>query len=217
LQFDESKLNAFMDIGAAMHATLVVIGDKLRLYKAMAGAGWLAAAELAARTGTSERYIREWLNANAASGYVAYDPETARYQLPPEQAFALTVQDLPGAFHIVSSCFKDEPKIAQAFRTGGRDAVQSGVRIAAVSAGMRGRACLRDRAKVTAGPRRARPRSARDATGQIVGTWGRSSPRPCPRNIGRPKTNLRPGGRAAAGPQARLSSLRLLRKLRGSK
>ena len=123
LEFDQSKLNAFMekavtDMGAALHATLVVVGDKLGLYKAMAGAGWLTSAELAARTSTAERYVREWLNANAASGYVTYDPATQRYQLPPEQAFALTVQDLPGAFHIISSCFKDEPKITQAFRTG---------------------------------------------------------------------------------------------------
>ena len=123
LPFDESKLNAFMekavmDMGAAMHATLVVVGDKLGLYKAMADAGWLTPAELAAKTSTAERYVREWLNANAASGYVVYDASTQRYKLPPEQAFALTVQDLPGAFHIISSCFKDEPKITQAFRTG---------------------------------------------------------------------------------------------------
>lgn len=107
-----------MDMGAAMHATLVVVGDKLGLYKAMADGNWLTSAKLAARTTTAERYVREWLNANAASGYVKYDPDTQRYQLPPEQAFALTVQDLPGAFHIISSCFKDEPKITQAFRTG---------------------------------------------------------------------------------------------------
>jgi SAM-dependent methyltransferase len=123
LQFDEAKLSAFlekavMDMGAAMHATLVVVGDKLGLYKAMADAGWLTPAELAAKTGTAERYVREWLDANAAGGYVAYDPNTQQYRLPPEQAFALTVQDLPGAFHIISSCFKDEPKITQAFRTG---------------------------------------------------------------------------------------------------
>jgi len=120
---NEAKLNDFMgkavmDMGAAMHATLVVIGDKLGLYKAMAGAGGLTSKELAAKTNTSERYVREWLNANAASGYVTYDPKTKRFELPPEQAFALTVQDLPGAFHIISSCFKDEPKITQAFRTG---------------------------------------------------------------------------------------------------
>lgn len=106
------------DMGAAMHAALIVVGDKLGLYKAMVNAGGLTPAELAARTNTAERYIREWLNANAASGYVRYDPATGRYELPPEQAFALTVQDVPGAFHIISACFKDEPKITQAFRTG---------------------------------------------------------------------------------------------------
>ena len=106
------------DMGAAMHATLVVIGDKLGLYKAMANAGGLTPAELAAKTNTAQRYIREWLNANAASGYVRYDPATGRYELPPEQSFALTVMDIPGAFHIISACFKDEPKITQAFRTG---------------------------------------------------------------------------------------------------
>ncbi len=121
--YDTEKLGAFMqkavmDMGAAMHATLVVIGDKLGLYKAMAGAGPMTPAELATKTKTTERYVREWLNANAASGYVTYDPSTKRYELPPEQAFALTIQDLPGAFHIISSCFKDEPKITQAFRTG---------------------------------------------------------------------------------------------------
>jgi SAM-dependent methyltransferase len=120
---DESKLNAFMgkavsDMGAAMHATLVVVGDKLGLYRAMAGAGWVTPAQLAGKTNTSERYVREWLHANAASGYVIYDAATGGFQLPPEQAFALTVQDLPGAFHIISACFKDEPKITQAFRTG---------------------------------------------------------------------------------------------------
>jgi SAM-dependent methyltransferase len=123
VSLDDSKLNAFMekvvsDMGAAMHATLIVVGDKLGLYKTMAGAGWMTSAELASGTKTDERYVREWLNANAASGYVNYDPDTRRYELPPEQAFALTVQDIPGAFHIISSCFKDEPKITQAFRTG---------------------------------------------------------------------------------------------------
>jgi 2-polyprenyl-3-methyl-5-hydroxy-6-metoxy-1,4-benzoquinol methylase len=122
-EINDAKLNEFMgravaDMGAAMHAALVVIGDKLGLYKAMATENWISSAELAEKTKTAERYVREWLNANAASGYVLYDPSTDRYQLPPEQAFALTVQDLPGAFHIISSCFKDEPKITQAFRTG---------------------------------------------------------------------------------------------------
>jgi 2-polyprenyl-3-methyl-5-hydroxy-6-metoxy-1,4-benzoquinol methylase len=123
VQPDETKLNAFMekavgDMGAAMHAALIVIGDKLGLYKAMAGAGGLTSAELAEKTNTNERYVREWLNANAASGYVRYDAAAQQYELPTEQAFALTALDLPGAFHVISSCFKDEPKITQAFRTG---------------------------------------------------------------------------------------------------
>jgi 2-polyprenyl-3-methyl-5-hydroxy-6-metoxy-1,4-benzoquinol methylase len=121
--FDEAKLNSFMekvvgDMGAAMHAALIVIGDKLGLFRSMAGAGPLTAAELAAKTQTSERYVREWLNANAASGFVTYDPVTNRYELPAEQAFALTTMDISGAYHIISACFKDEPKITQAFRTG---------------------------------------------------------------------------------------------------
>jgi len=123
MQLSEIKLNAFMeravgDMGAAMHAALIVIGDKLGLYKAMAGAGWMTSGELAEKTKTAERYVREWLNANAASGYVQYDAVTKRYELPVEQAFALTSLDLPGAFHVISSCFKDEPRITQAFRTG---------------------------------------------------------------------------------------------------
>jgi 2-polyprenyl-3-methyl-5-hydroxy-6-metoxy-1,4-benzoquinol methylase len=123
LPCDESKLNAFMakvvnDLGAAMHATLILIGDKLGLYRAMAETGPTTPGELAGKTNTTERYVREWLNANAASGYVTYDPSTQRYLLPPEQAFALTMMDVPGAFHIISACFKDEPKITQAFRTG---------------------------------------------------------------------------------------------------
>jgi len=121
--FDPAKLDAFMgkavtDLGAALHAALIVIGDKLGLFKAMAGAGPMTSADLAAKTKTTERYVREWLNANAASGYIAYDSATKTYELPPEQAIALTAIDLPGAFHIVSACFKDEPKITQAFRTG---------------------------------------------------------------------------------------------------
>lgn len=122
-ELDSAKLDAFMgkavmDMGASLHAALIVVGDKLGLYKAMAGAGPITSAGLAAKTNTSERYVREWLNANAASGYVTYDPVTRQFTLPPEQAFALTVLDLPGAFHVISSCFKDEPKITQAFRTG---------------------------------------------------------------------------------------------------
>jgi 2-polyprenyl-3-methyl-5-hydroxy-6-metoxy-1,4-benzoquinol methylase len=124
---DEAKLNQFMqravgDMGAAMHAALVVIGDKLGLYKAMAGAGPMSSAKLAELTHTSERYVREWLNANAASGYVTYDPKLQAFELPPEQAFALANEDspafIPGFFQVMAALFRDEPKITQAFRTG---------------------------------------------------------------------------------------------------
>ncbi|TAH36773.1 MAG: class I SAM-dependent methyltransferase [Planctomycetota bacterium] len=127
MSINEAKLHDFMgkavtDMGAALHAGLVVIGDKLGLYKAMAGAGPLSSAELAQRTGTAERYVREWLAAQAAGGYVAYDAATQRYSLPEEQALALAVDDspvfLPGAFQLITSALKDEPKIADAFRSG---------------------------------------------------------------------------------------------------
>jgi 2-polyprenyl-3-methyl-5-hydroxy-6-metoxy-1,4-benzoquinol methylase len=126
-RLDDERLNAFMaqavnDLGAAMHAVLVYIGDRLGLYKAMAAAGPATPAELAHRTGTDERYIREWLNANAASGYVSYDASQRKYSLPPEQTMALAVETsavfLAGAFQIVAACFRDQPRIEQAFRTG---------------------------------------------------------------------------------------------------
>jgi len=127
MQIDQDKLNQFLgqvvgELGAAMNAALVLIGEKLGLYKAMAGAGPLSAAELAHKTNTDERYVREWLSAQAAGGYVTYDATTQTFTLPNEQAFALAVEDspayLPGAFHIVSAIMKDEPKLTEAFRSG---------------------------------------------------------------------------------------------------
>jgi SAM-dependent methyltransferase len=124
---DEAKLMDFMgkmvgDLGAAASAVLVDIGDKLGLYKAMAGAGPLTSQELADRTGTNERYVREWLSNQAASGYVTYDAASNRFTLPAEQALALAVEGspvfLPGAFQIMGTMFRDEPKILEAFRTG---------------------------------------------------------------------------------------------------
>ncbi len=126
-QFDEAKLNAFMgkavgDMGAAMHALMILLGDRVGLYKAMADSKPVNSADLAARTGLRERYVREWLNANAAAGYVTYDAATKAYTLPPEQSMAMAVEDspvyLPGAFQILSACFHDVPKIEEAFRTG---------------------------------------------------------------------------------------------------
>ena len=124
---DQTKLHEFVmkavgEMGAAMNAALIIIGDKLGLYKAMAGAGPLTSAELAAKTKTAERYVREWLAAQAAGGFVTYDAAAGKYTLPPEQAMALADElspvFLPGFFQAVSACIKDEPKISEAFRTG---------------------------------------------------------------------------------------------------
>ena len=126
LAVDETRLNAFMgnfvhDLGAVMHAATIVVGDKLGLYKALADAP-LTAEALAQRTETDARYVREWLSAQAASGYVEYDPKTERFSLSDEQAFALTVEGgpafIPGAFEIAVAQFKAIPKMVSAFRTG---------------------------------------------------------------------------------------------------
>jgi methylase of polypeptide subunit release factors len=105
-----------------MNTALIVLGDRLGLYKAMLNAGPLTSTELARKTGTDERYVREWLCAQAAGGYVAYDSQTGTFELPPEQALALAVEDsphfLPGGFQAISSVIQDEPKIREAFRSG---------------------------------------------------------------------------------------------------
>ena len=110
------------DLGSALTAALVVIGDKLGLYKALAAAGPLTPAELARNTGTAERYVREWLNAQAAAGYATYDAGSGRYYLLPEQASALADEDSPafvlGGFQAMTAAMKAEPKLAEAFRTG---------------------------------------------------------------------------------------------------
>ena len=124
---DEAKLEAFMeqfvgDLGACATAPLVLIGDKLGLYKAMADSEPVTPADLAERTGTRERYVREWLCQQAASGYVAYDAADGTFRLPPEQALALAVDDspafIPGAFQLLAAMIKDEPAIAERFRSG---------------------------------------------------------------------------------------------------
>ncbi|HSI42455.1 MAG TPA: class I SAM-dependent methyltransferase [Xanthobacteraceae bacterium] len=123
---DQDKLNQFLgtmvsDMGAAMTAALVIVGDRLGLYKALA-AGSATPAELAARTGTAERYLREWLSAQAAAGYVSYDAATGRFTLEAEQAMVFADEDSPaflaGFGDIVQAVFRDEPKITEAFRTG---------------------------------------------------------------------------------------------------
>jgi SAM-dependent methyltransferase len=120
-RIDEAKLNAFFarvldDWGAVSSAPLVMIGDELGLYDAMAEAGPLTSEELARRTGTHERYVREWLLNQAAGGYVEYDPTSGRYTLPPEHAAALP--SLFGGFQTYLAAAKAAPRIAAAFRTG---------------------------------------------------------------------------------------------------
>jgi len=124
---DMDKLNTLMgqlvgELGATVNAGLIVLGDRLGLYRAMAGAGPLTPAELAEKTGTTERYVREWLNAQAAGGLVEYDSSTQRYQLTPEQAMAFANEDSPaficGAFELATATLKSEPHIEEAFKNG---------------------------------------------------------------------------------------------------
>jgi SAM-dependent methyltransferase len=124
---DGEKLMQFVfkaveEVGATLNTALVVMGDRLGLYRALAGAGPLSPTELAERTGTAERYVREWLNAQAAGGYVAYDPDSGRYSLPPEQAAALTDSSspayLPGFFQIALGSVVDSPEIVERARSG---------------------------------------------------------------------------------------------------
>ncbi len=124
---DEAKLNEFVgrfagDLGAVLHAATVLIGDKLGLYKAMSDGAPVSAEELAKRTGTDERYMREWLSAQAASGYVEYDPASDTFRLPAEQAFALTNEYnplfVPGGLQVAASTIKDSDALAEAIRSG---------------------------------------------------------------------------------------------------
>ncbi|HEY8516066.1 MAG TPA: class I SAM-dependent methyltransferase [Candidatus Binatia bacterium] len=127
MALDEAKVHQFVekamsDLGSALTASLVVIGDKLGLYRAMAGAGPLTPAELAARTDTVERCVREWLAAQAAAGYVTYDAETGKYALPDEHAVALADDESPacvlGGFQGMTAAMRAEPKVTTAFRHG---------------------------------------------------------------------------------------------------
>ncbi|HET7534941.1 MAG TPA: class I SAM-dependent methyltransferase, partial [Candidatus Didemnitutus sp.] len=121
------KLNAFLgqalnDMGAAFQTALIILGERLGLYRAMAGAGPLTSAEVAAKTSTDERYVREWLCAQAASGYVTYDAKTGKFTLPDEQALLLAVDTgpayLPAAYQVIASTVIDEPQLRETFKTG---------------------------------------------------------------------------------------------------
>jgi SAM-dependent methyltransferase len=123
---DMNKLNSFigqfvMDLGAAVHAGMVVIGEKLGLYKALA-TGPMTSAQLAVKTQTDERYLREWLSSQAAGGYITYDDKKNTFSLSEEQAFALVNEDspayLPGAFELALGSLAAVPRIADSFRTG---------------------------------------------------------------------------------------------------
>lgn len=123
---DETTLMEFVgkavgDVGSVLAGSMVVIGDRLGLYRAMAGAGPLTAAELASRTGTSERYVREWLGGQAASGYVHHAGDE-RFELPDEHAIPLTDETSPvcviGAFETAIGAVQATDRIADAFASG---------------------------------------------------------------------------------------------------
>jgi 2-polyprenyl-3-methyl-5-hydroxy-6-metoxy-1,4-benzoquinol methylase len=124
---DPDKLNAFLnlavgDMGAALHSAVVLMGDRLGLFRAMRDGTPVTSQQLSERTGVRERYVREWLKANAASKYVDYDAATDTYSMNPEQAFALaeenTALDLPGFHYMLASLMRDQDKLAEAFREG---------------------------------------------------------------------------------------------------
>ena len=126
MAIDMDKLNAFVgrfvgDLGGAGHAGMVVIGEQLGLYKALA-AQPITSTELAAKTGTDERYLREWLASQAAGGYITYDDKTKKFSLDEEQAFTMADEDspayLPGAFELALGALAAVPRITESFRTG---------------------------------------------------------------------------------------------------
>ncbi len=127
MMVEDVKMQEFLgkminDMGAATSASLVLLGNKLGLYKALAAHGPLDSAALAERTGTKERYVREWLAAQAASGYVEHDAKTGKFFMSAEQTAVFADEDAPtflaGGFHGIASLFLDEPKITEAFRSG---------------------------------------------------------------------------------------------------
>ena len=129
LQPDEAKLNDLLgkmlgDLGGAFDAPLVRLGLSLGLWKALHEKGPMTPAALAAETGCDPRYIREWLSAQAASGYVAYDEPQASFALSPEQAMVFAIPDSPvyliGAFDAAAAMLENQPLVEKAFRSGDR-------------------------------------------------------------------------------------------------
>jgi SAM-dependent methyltransferase len=126
MNLDMNKLDSLLgtvvnELGAASNAALVIIGDKLGLFRALSQ-GAATSAELADKTGTHERYVREWLSAQAASGFVDYDAEARKFSMSPEQTAVFAAEDSPafmvGGFSLMSAIFHDEPKLAEAFKSG---------------------------------------------------------------------------------------------------
>jgi SAM-dependent methyltransferase len=126
MQLDSEKLQPLLgkvvnELGAASNAALVILGDKLGLFRGLA-TGAMTSADLARKTGTHERYVREWLSAQAASGFVSYDAATGKFSMSPEQAAVFADESSPafvaGGFHLMSSVYADEPKLCEAFKTG---------------------------------------------------------------------------------------------------
>lgn len=126
-KIDQARLEAFAtravgDLAAGYTGVMVSLGSKLGLYTAMAGAGPLSAKEVAKRAGCAERYVSEWLNAQAAGGYIAYHGLSDTYELLPEQAMVLADEDspvyIPHAWNVPASMWFDEAKSLEAFRTG---------------------------------------------------------------------------------------------------
>jgi SAM-dependent methyltransferase len=127
MTLDMTKLEPLLgtmvtELGAAVNAALVIVGDKLGLYRALHSQGPATPSELARRTDTNERYVREWLSAQAASGFIGYDEKAGTFHISPEQAAVFADEESPvymaGGFTSLTAVYADEPKLTEAFRTG---------------------------------------------------------------------------------------------------
>ncbi len=127
MPLNETKLNELLgkvvtEMGAAANGPLITIGDKLGLFKSLAKSGPMTSGQLAKATNTAERYVREWLSAQAASGYIEYNPGNDDFSMTPEQTAVFGDPESPvfmtGAFYAITSLYHDEPKIEEAFKTG---------------------------------------------------------------------------------------------------
>jgi SAM-dependent methyltransferase len=124
---DEERLQRFLeqaitDMGAALNGALVMMGEELGLWKALAATGPLTSSQIAERSGVAERYVREWSSAQAASGYLDYDPDDETFTLPPEHAMALADDSSPvymlGGYHVISAAYKDRARVTERIRAG---------------------------------------------------------------------------------------------------